>query len=158
MNVEKYEVIHPLITLNLKKGTRTSDYRSNEPFPKFIRSSFLYIPYMPPGHNLQPLPRRSWGVFIIKNIISRPFNYVEQNGYFKILIRCVQGNGGQGGVVALQSFSTIKNSTGPFHFQSNNLFLKFLRQKWPSQNQYQMHFGEKPKCGEVYLPSNHSES
>ena len=86
--------IHRPITLNLKKGTRTSDYRSNEPFPKFIRSSFLYIPYMPPGHNLQPLPRRSWGVFIIKNIISRPFNYVEQNDDLKIWLGWVWGNGG----------------------------------------------------------------
>ena len=48
--------IHPAITLNLKKGTRNSDYQSNEPSPKFIRSPFLYKPYMPPGHNLQSLP------------------------------------------------------------------------------------------------------
>ena len=31
---------HPLITLNLKRGARSSDYHFNEPPPKFIRSFF----------------------------------------------------------------------------------------------------------------------
>ena len=30
---------------------------------------------------------------ILKDIISRPFNYVEQNGYLQILIGCVFGIG-----------------------------------------------------------------
>ena len=48
--------IHSPITLNFKKDTRTFDYQSNEPPMKFIRSPFLYIPYVLPGHNLQPFP------------------------------------------------------------------------------------------------------
>ena len=34
-------VIHPPISLNLKKDNRTSDYQSNEPPPKFMLSPFL---------------------------------------------------------------------------------------------------------------------
>jgi len=34
-----------------------------------------------------------------------------------------------GGLVALQSLSTIKNGTNPFNFQSNEPVLKFLRQR-----------------------------
>ena len=60
----KYEVwrgvIHPPITLNLKSGTKNSDYQSNEPRLKSLWPPFLQKPYMPPGHNLQPL---SWGLW-----------------------------------------------------------------------------------------------
>jgi hypothetical protein len=35
---------------------------------------------------------------------------------------------GGGGLVAPQSLSTIKNDTIPLNFQSNESFLKFLRQ------------------------------
>ena len=52
--------IRPQVTLNLKKSTRTSDYKSNVPPTKLLRLPFLYIPYMPPGYNLQPLP---WGLY-----------------------------------------------------------------------------------------------
>ena len=45
-----------LIIVNLKNGARTSNYQSIEPRPRSIRSSFMYIPYMLPGNNLQPLP------------------------------------------------------------------------------------------------------
>jgi len=48
---------YPLITLTLKKGTRASDYQSNENPPKIIRPPFLQKLYMPLGHNLQNLPR-----------------------------------------------------------------------------------------------------
>ena len=52
---------------------------------------------MPPGHNLYPFPKGCGGGFVIlKDTISRPFNYIEQNGYLKILIGCVWGNGGRG--------------------------------------------------------------
>ena len=71
--------MHPPITLNLKTGTRAFDYQSNEPSPKFIRSPFLCKPYMPPEHSLQPFTLRLWGVVSLKDIISGPFNYVEQN-------------------------------------------------------------------------------
>jgi hypothetical protein len=47
---------------------------------------------MPPGHNLQPFPGDSQWVIILKDLISRFFNYIEQNEYFKILIACVWGN------------------------------------------------------------------
>jgi hypothetical protein len=33
-----------------------------------------------------------------------------------------------GGLIALQSLSTIKKGTSPLNFQSNESFLKFLRQ------------------------------
>ena len=67
---------------------------------------------------------------VIKDIICRTFNYGEQNGYLKILIRCVWRNGGCGrGLVALQSLLTIKKGTNPFNVQSNELFSKFLRQQ-----------------------------
>ena len=33
-----------------------------------------------------------------------------------------------GGLIALQSLSTIQNGTGSFNFQSNELLPKFLRQ------------------------------
>ena len=55
---------------------------------------------------------------VVKDIISRPFNYTEQNGYLKILIKCVLGIDGRGGLVALQSLLTNKKGTGPFNFQS----------------------------------------
>jgi hypothetical protein len=49
------------------------------------------------------------GEFILKDIISGPFKYVEQNGYLKILIGYVWGYGGRGrGLFALQSLLTIK--------------------------------------------------
>ena len=41
--------------------------------------------------------RAGGGVVIIKDIIYGPFNYVERNDYFKILIECVWGNDGCGG-------------------------------------------------------------
>ena len=53
--------------------------------------------------------------------------YAEQNGYLKILIGCVWGNDGRGGIVALKSLSTIKKDTSPLNFQLN--VLKFLRQR-----------------------------
>ena len=69
---------------------------------------------------------------VVKEIIFRPFNYTEQNGYAKICIRCVFVIGerwGGGGVVALQSLLTNKKDTIPFNFQSNEPFSKFLRQQ-----------------------------
>ena len=76
--------IHPLITLNLKKGTRTSDFQSNELPPKFIRSPFPYKlvcpPYMPGiTYNSCPEICRGGGV-ILQDKISVPCNSVEHNG------------------------------------------------------------------------------
>jgi hypothetical protein len=59
---------------------------------------------MPSVYNLQPLRWGLWWrVVILKDIISRPLNYAEQNGCLKILVRSVleiDGRGG-GGLVAL---------------------------------------------------------
>ena len=87
-------------TLCQHRSNTTSDYQSKELPPKFIRWPFLYKPYIPPpGHNLLPL---SWGLggVILKDIISEPFNYVEQNCYLKILIGCIWENGGRGSGVS----------------------------------------------------------
>ena len=66
---------------------------------------------------------------ILKDIISGTFNYAEQKDSLKIFIGCVWENDGRGrGLVALQSFSTIKTSSIPFSFQSNKPYSKLLRQ------------------------------
>jgi hypothetical protein len=56
---------------------------------------------MPPGHNLQPLSLGLGGFVILKDIISDPFIYVEQNGYLKTLIGRVWENDGRGASFAL---------------------------------------------------------
>ena len=99
------------------------------------------------------------GGFILKDIISGLFNYVEQNGYLKILIRCVWGKGGLGGgLIALQSLSTIRKGTSPFNSRSNELFLIFLRQQMAISKFLSHAFWENMKCVEGYPPSDHSES
>jgi hypothetical protein len=53
---------------------------------------------MPQRHNLQPFSWGLWGrVVILKDLISRPFNYIEQNGHIKMLLGNVWGNDGRGG-------------------------------------------------------------
>ena len=128
----KYEVwgIYPPITLNLKKDTRTSDHQCNESTLKFIRPSFLYIPYMPPGHNLKPLPWGLWGVIVLKDNfpdLSTALDKMAISKFWLPVFEEMMGVGG--GLVALQSLSTIKKSTSPFNFQSNELFYKFMRQQ-----------------------------
>jgi hypothetical protein len=69
------------------------------------------------------------GVVILKDIISRPFNDVEENGYLKILIENVWGNYGRGRwAFALLSLLIIKKGTSLFNFQWNEPFSKVLRQ------------------------------
>ena len=63
-----------------------------------------------------------------KHIFYLEINYAEQNRYLKILIGCVWGNDGRGGLVALQSLSNIKKGTSRSNFQSNEPFSNFLRQ------------------------------
>ena len=67
--------------------------------------------------------------------------HAEQNGYLKILIGCVWRNDGRGGggLVALQSLSTIKKGTRTIDFQSNEPPLKFLRRPLP----YKVPLGKK---------------
>ena len=66
-----------------------------------------------------------------KDIFYVKINYAEQTVYLKILIGRIWGNDGrgEGGLVALQSLSTIKKGTSPLNFQSNEPFLKFLQQR-----------------------------
>ena len=86
--------------------------------------------YMSIGHNLKPLPWGLWGVVILRDIISKLFNYVEHNSCLKIFIKSVRENNGCGGrgVFALLPFLTVRKATSPLNFQSNESFLIFLRQ------------------------------
>jgi hypothetical protein len=43
-----------------------------------------------------PCPEDCGGIVLLKDIISRSFNYVEQRCYLKICIGCNMGNGGRG--------------------------------------------------------------
>ena len=124
----QYEVwgdIHPPIILNLKKSTRASDYLANLPLQITLS---IYIPYMPPRHNLQPLPSRLWGSVTLKDIIYKRFNYVEQMGISKFLLD-VFGEmvGVSGGLVPLQSHLTIKMGTASLNLQLTELFSKLFR-------------------------------
>ena len=84
----------------------------------------------PQGVTYIPCPE-GWGFVILKDIISGSFNYVEQNGYLKILIWSVWGNDGSGGLAfALWSLSTSKKDTSSLNLKLNEPFLKFLRQRF----------------------------
>ena len=59
------------------------------------------------------------------DIITEPFNNVEQNSSLKILIRCVFGNDslvGEG-LAASHSLLTLKKATRSYDFQSNEPYL-----------------------------------
>jgi hypothetical protein len=61
-----------------------------------IYATTFYINLMcPQGITYNLCTEGSEGVIILKDLISRTFNYVEQNGYFKILNGCVLENGGR---------------------------------------------------------------
>ena len=78
------------------------------PLQSLYDHPFYKKPHMPPGHNLQPLPRGLWGIVLLKYIISGLSNYVEQSGYLKIWFDVFGGMVGVGGgLVALQSLSTV---------------------------------------------------
>ena len=64
------------------------------------------------------------GGVILKDIISRRFNYAEQNCYLKILIGGVYRNDGRGrgDVFSLQSLLAIRMDTNPLNFQLNEPF------------------------------------
>ena len=49
---------------------------------------------------------------VVKDMISRPLKFEEQNGCLKIFIRCVLGIDAHG-FLSLQSFLTNKNGTIP---------------------------------------------
>jgi hypothetical protein len=107
----------------------------NKPFLKFLRQRFLQNLICPQGITYNPRPEGcgGGGVVTLKDLVSRTFNYVEQNGYLKILIGCVWGNSGlERWLVALQSLSTIKrtqslsisNQMSPFWSFWENTFYK----------------------------------
>ena len=126
-------LIQPPIALNFRKGTRTSDYQSNEPPPNFILSPFYcrviyYHPFIvyliyPQGITYNPCPEGCGGDVILKDIISGPFNILNKMAISKFCL-AVFGEmvGVGGGLVAIRSLSTIKKGTDPFNFQSNELF------------------------------------
>jgi hypothetical protein len=91
----------------------------------------LLKPYMPQGITYDPCLERYGGGVILKDPTTGIFNHVEQNGYLKIWLDLFgEKVGVRGGVVALQSLSIIKKGTSPLNFQSNEPFLKFLRQSF----------------------------
>jgi hypothetical protein len=63
-----------LITLHSRSTIkkRNLNFHSNEPYWNFF-NNFLYKPYMPPGHNLQPCTEGSDRVMILKDLISLNF-------------------------------------------------------------------------------------
>jgi hypothetical protein len=83
---------------------------------------------MPKGHNLQPCTDDSDGVIILKNLISRTLDNIEENGYFKILTGCVWDNSGcERGVNCSSITLDYKKGTSSFNFQLNEPFLMFLQ-------------------------------
>ena len=87
----------------VEKDTDTFNFQSNELFSKFLRQQKAISKFLSDAFRENTRCRAYLPSF--KDTISGPFNYVERNGYFKILIGCVWGNGGRGGgLVALQSF------------------------------------------------------
>ena len=85
------------------------------------------------------------GDVILKDILSRPFNYATQNCYPRILIRCVWEL--VRGSLPSNHFLTNKKGTSPSNFPSSEPFFKFLQQqmvisKFPSDIiQENMRFG-----------------
>ena len=65
----------------IKKGTSPFNFQSNEPFWSFYDNAFNKNLICPQGITYNPCTEGSEGVIILKDLISRTFNYVEQNGY-----------------------------------------------------------------------------
>jgi hypothetical protein len=92
------------------------------PFGNFY-NNFRYKLYCLEGRAYILFTEGSEGAIILKDLIFRTFNYVEQHEYLKILIGCVWKNGErERALVAIQTLSTIKKGTSPFNFQLNELF------------------------------------
>ena len=144
----------PQITQNLINGTITCDYQSNMPPTKFIRSPFLYISLIcPQGITYNRCPE-GCGVAIIKNIISGPFNYFEQNGYLKILIGCVWGNGWRGGgLLPSNQFRLFNTALAHSVFNPLSFFSNFIRQQMTFSKFLSDAFRENARfTGEIHPP------
>jgi hypothetical protein len=103
----------------IKKGTS----RFNFPIQLFlfeVSTTTLSIKknlICPQSITYNPCPEGFEWVIILKDLISRTFNYVEQNGYLKIVIECVWINGGRGkGVSSLPITFVYYKGHWPFQF------------------------------------------
>jgi hypothetical protein len=86
------------------------------PFLNFY-NNFICKPYMLQGITYNPCTEGSDGVIILKGLIFRTFDYVEQNGNLKILIGCVWGNGGRERGASCPSITFgYQKGTSPFNF------------------------------------------
>jgi hypothetical protein len=106
--------------LSLKKEPRTSNFQSNEPPPNFKTIYAL-------GKNLQHLPLGSGGSYRLQNFVISSLDYFEQNGYRKIVIRCIWGKECWEGLVVLRSLLTLKKGTRTSDFQWNQGPPNFIR-------------------------------
>jgi hypothetical protein len=84
----------------IKNGTSPFNFLLKEPFSSFYDKAFKENLIRPRGKTYNPCLEDCGGNVLLKGIISRTFNYVEQNGYLKILIERVRGNGERGRVVS----------------------------------------------------------
>ena len=130
----------------IKEGTSHSDFQLNEPFSKFLQQRLRYeVPwpkgkrnnilyqhrsYLPPGHNLKPLPWGLLGSDLLKNIFSiwksTTLNKMVISKFWLDVFREMVGV--EGVLVAFQSLSTIKKGKSHSNFQLNEPFSKSLRQ------------------------------
>ena len=79
----------------IKRTITLSISNPMSPFWSFYDNAFYENLICPLGITYNPCPEGCEGVVILKDLISRTFNYAEQNGYLKILIGCVWGEGGR---------------------------------------------------------------
>ena len=87
------------------------------------------MPYMLPGHNL-PCPEGFAGCSSSKTYSPDLSVTLKKKAISKFLLDVFGKTVGlERGLVALQSLLKVTKGTGPFDFQSNELFSKFLRQK-----------------------------
>jgi hypothetical protein len=102
------------ITLDSLSTIKKGNFNFQTRWPFFeIFTTTLYKPYMPPWHNSQPLQWGLWGggAIILKYLISRTFDYIEQKDISKFWLD-VFGEmvGVRRRLVALQSVSTIEKA------------------------------------------------
>jgi hypothetical protein len=67
------------------------------PFWSFYDKAFYKSYIYSEGLSYNTSPKGYGGVVILEDIISRPFNYIQQNDYIKMLIWSVWEDDGRGG-------------------------------------------------------------